>query len=157
MRWKLGEGCAPSEGWVPIWSLKWSDGKLQDQSTEQLTEAHQQLSTDSHQNCWEDAWLTLTCCRFWSVYQVSVCITVTKAKQHLMTNDSKLATEIWQNMDNRIRLNPSIDQHMGDSDAISSYHIYASFFLPFCGASSMKCILLWYHFHSKIVIIQTFS
>ena len=137
MRWKLGEGCAPSEGWVPIWSLKWSDGKLQDQSTEQLTEAHQQLSTDSHQNCWEDAWLTLTCCRFWSVYQVSVCITVTKAKQHLMTNDSKLATEIWQNMDNRIRLNPSIgtwDQYMGYSDAISSLsYLCQLFFCHFVG------------------------
>jgi len=28
---------------------------------------------------------------------------------------------------------------------------------PWCGASSAECLLLWYHFISKIVIIRTFS
>ena len=37
---------------------------------------------------------------------------------------------------------------------VSSYHIYASCFPPFCGA---KCLLLSHHFLSKIVIIRTFS
>jgi len=47
--------------------------------------------------------------------------------------------------------------YIGDSDVISSYHIYGSCFPPFCGASCAKCLLLWHHFHTKIVIIQTFS
>jgi len=29
-------------------------------------------------------------------------------------------------------------------------------FLPLCGASSAKCLLLWHHFLSKTVTIQTF-
>jgi len=33
---------------------------------------------------------------------------------------------------------------------------YISCFLPFCGTSSAKCLLLWHHFHSKIVIIRTY-
>jgi len=44
---------------------------------------------------------------------------------------------------------------LGDSDVISSYHIYAS--PPWCGASSEKCLLLWNHFLSKIVIMRTSS
>jgi len=30
-------------------------------------------------------------------------------------------------------------------------------FPPLCGASSAKCLLFWYHFLSKTVIIRTFS
>jgi len=39
----------------------------------------------------------------------------------------------------------------GDSDVISSYHIYASCFFP------AKCSLFWRHFLSKILLIQIFS
>jgi len=35
---------------------------------------------------------------------------------------------------------------------ISSHHIYASCFPLRCGASSAKCLLLWHHFLSKMVI-----
>jgi len=52
----------------------------------------------------------------------------------------------------------SFTVHTGfDSDVISSYHIYASCFPPFCGASSAKCLLFWHHFLGKIAIVRTYS
>jgi len=54
-------------------------------------------------------------------------------------------------------LNPtqSINQSEGDSDVISSHHIYASCFPPWYRASCAKCF--WHDFLSKIVIIRTSS
>jgi len=43
----------------------------------------------------------------------------------------------------------------GDSYVISSNRIYASCFPPW--GKLCKCLLLWHHFISKIVIIRTFS
>ena len=42
----------------------------------------------------------------------------------------------------------------GDSGLITSYHIYSSYFLPWCGAiTSAKYLLLWHYFLSKAVSI----
>jgi len=47
---------------------------------------------------------------------------------------------------------------MGESGVISSYHIYASLlFRHDVGQALIKCLLLWHHFLTKIVIIRTFA
>jgi len=41
----------------------------------------------------------------------------------------------------------------GGSDVVSSYYIYSSCFPQFCGASFVKCVLFWYHFLRKVMIV----